>query len=354
MGSGSYHAWAVREEDFPRSGSMVDQLGFLLRYAVLAPSAHNTQPWTFRIEGNHIALYPDFSRALSVSDPTHRELYLSLGCALANLLVAADHFGFRTVIEEFPPGPGNPVARVAVVAGGHTTPQNDALFSAIPRRHTNRGRYESRAVPIDILQRLRGQVGDAAVRLDIVTQQEKIQALANLTAQATLETLGRSDFRAELSQRVRNNFTRKQDGMPGFSVGVPALPSFLAPFMVRVPKMATVEAKKARDLIGSSPLVAVISTREDTSSQWVKAGMALERIALAATAAGLRSAPYAGPFEAGKLHEHVELLLGVTGYRAQTLLRIGYGPPDPRPSPRRPAEDVTVSADVSNLKEKTP
>lgn len=353
MGSGFYRAWSVREKDFPRSGSMSDQLGFLLRYVVLAPSAHNTQPWAFRIEGNHIALYPDFSRALSVSDPTHRELYLSLGCALANLLIAADHFGFRTVIEEFPPGPGNPVAHVAFVTGGQTTPQNDALFSAIPHRHTNRGRYESRAVPVNILQRLRGQVSDAAVRLDLVTHQEKILALANLTAQATLETLGRSDFRAELSQWVRNNFTRKQDGMPGFSVGVPALPSLLAPIMVRVPKMAKVEAKKAHGLIGSSPLVAVISSREDTSPHWVKAGIALERIALAATAAGLKSAPYAGPFEAGTLHKHVELLLGITGYRAQTLLRIGYGPPDPHPSPRRPAEDVTVGADASLLKEQT-
>lgn len=343
MRSGSYGAWAVHAEDFPRSGSVEDQLRFLLRYAVLAPSAHNTQPWTFRVEVNHVTLFPDFSRALPVSDPTHRELYLSLGCALANLLIAAEHFGFRTTLEEFPPGTGGAVARIAVVAGAEKSPNADALLAAIPLRHTNRGAYEHRAVPSDVLQRLRALVNDAAaVRLDLVTQEEKILALADLTARATNDTLGRADFRAELSQWVRNNFTGKTDGMPGFAVGVPDFPSLLAPVMVRLPAMAKTEARKARDRIAGSPLAAVVSTREDAPPAWVKAGVLFERLALAATAAGLRSAPYAGAFEAGSLHQDVERLLGISGFRSQTLLRIGYGPKDPHPTPRRSAEEVTV------------
>ncbi len=35
----------INEADFPRFGSPQDQLRFLLGYAVLAPSARNTQPW---------------------------------------------------------------------------------------------------------------------------------------------------------------------------------------------------------------------------------------------------------------------------------------------------------------------
>ena len=38
---------AVREVDFPWEGIFREQLRFLLHYAVLAPSTHNTQPWKF-------------------------------------------------------------------------------------------------------------------------------------------------------------------------------------------------------------------------------------------------------------------------------------------------------------------
>ncbi|MDP3685785.1 MAG: nitroreductase family protein [bacterium] len=343
MRPGSYAAWTVRETDFPRGGRMEEQLRFLLRYAVLAPSAHNTQPWTFRVEGNHLSILPEFSRALPVSDPTHRELYVSLGCALANLRVAAEHFGFRVAEEDFPGGSDQPVARLSFVSGGTEPPGNDALFAAIPKRHTNRAPYESRAVPVDLLQRFRGQVTDPDVRLDLVTQLAHLRTIAELTAQATRDTLGRADFRSELSRWVRNNFTKQSDGMPGFAVGVPDAPSLLARVMVHLPPMAKAEAKKAQTLIAGGPLLAVFSTKEDAPHGWVKAGVAFERVWLAAVAHGLRAAPYAGPFEASALHEDVERLLGISGFRSQTLLRIGYGPDDPHPSPRRDVREVVLT-----------
>lgn len=338
--TGAYGAWSVREGDFPRSGSSEEQLRFLTRYAVLAPSAHNTQPWIFRVEGNQVVLFPDFRRALGVSDPTHRELYVSLGCALANLLIAAAHVGLHATMEEFPSGLTGPVARIAFARGGEETPQNAALFAAIPQRHTNRGAYEPRVVPDDVLQRIRAFGGDPGVRLDVVTQKEKIEALAELTAQSAVESFRSADFRAELSRWVRNNYTRQPDGMPGFAVGVPDLPSLLAPLMVRLPPMAKAEAKKSRVLIAGSPAVVVVSSREDAPPGWVKAGAAFERAWLTAVAAGLRAAPYAGPFEAAELHEAVERLLGITDFRSQALLRLGYGPPDPHPTPRREVTEV--------------
>lgn len=343
MHAGPYDAWSVSEDDFPKAGKAREQLAFLLRYALLAPSAHNTQPWTFRVEGNQLLLFADLSRALAVSDPARRELHVSLGCALANLLIAAEHFGFRTTLETFPSGSGGPVARVAMVPGAEKSPHAEALFAAIVKRRTNRAPYESRPVSVDDLQRLRMQVSDPSVQLDLVTEKAKIAKLAELTAKATLATLGRTEFRSELSQWVRNNYTKRPDGMPGFSVGVPNLPSLLAPLMVRLPPMAKAEAKKARTLIAGSPLVAVISTRTDAPPGWVKAGVAFERVWLAAVAAGLRAAPYAGAFEAGAIHAEVERLLGLTGFRSQSLLRLGYGPADPHPAPRRSLEDVLVT-----------
>ena len=44
--------WDVREADFPTTGPPAEQLRFLLHYAVLAPSGHNSQPWLFKIDGD--------------------------------------------------------------------------------------------------------------------------------------------------------------------------------------------------------------------------------------------------------------------------------------------------------------
>ena len=48
-----------------------------LRYAVLAPSSHNSQPWSFRLNGNEVELWADRKRSLPVVDPHDRELLIS-------------------------------------------------------------------------------------------------------------------------------------------------------------------------------------------------------------------------------------------------------------------------------------
>jgi hypothetical protein len=48
--SDNLEAWNVQEADFPSAGTLFDQLKFLLRYGVLAPSGPNTQPWKLSIK----------------------------------------------------------------------------------------------------------------------------------------------------------------------------------------------------------------------------------------------------------------------------------------------------------------
>src|SRR5581483_2756767 len=141
-------AWQVRESNFPRLRDEAQKLGFLLRYAVLAPSSHNTQPWKFAIGRNEIALFVNKDRWLRVADADQRELYTSLGCALENLLIAAENFGYRHQVTYFPePSNLQLVAAVEFLAGGQPTPYRPPeLFAAITCRHTNHKRYEARAI----------------------------------------------------------------------------------------------------------------------------------------------------------------------------------------------------------------
>ena len=79
-----------------------EQVRTLLKYAVLAPSSHNTQPWRFKVADNTVSLYADRARALPANDPDDRELTISCGCALMNLRVAAAHEGLGVTYEITP------------------------------------------------------------------------------------------------------------------------------------------------------------------------------------------------------------------------------------------------------------
>ena len=59
---------------------------FMIESACKAPSGHNTQPWLFKIGASEIDIYPDFSKELPIVDPSHRELFVSLGCAIRKSL----------------------------------------------------------------------------------------------------------------------------------------------------------------------------------------------------------------------------------------------------------------------------
>src|SRR6187549_3461871 len=96
-----YSAWNIDEYEFPRHGILDVKLKFLLNYAVLAPSLYNTQPWNFTVRDNEIQILANRNRHLPIADPDAREMYISIGCALENLLIAANHFGLNATVTYF-------------------------------------------------------------------------------------------------------------------------------------------------------------------------------------------------------------------------------------------------------------
>jgi hypothetical protein len=116
-----------------------------------APSAHNTQPWTLTYAGDEVAVGWDPSRALPVSDPTGRDLRLSLGAFVeCCLIVCADaglHVGFH-----HDPGPLR-VGFLRAAAQPYETPFSTADVRA---RGANRGEYHPGRLPAEVAERLTG------------------------------------------------------------------------------------------------------------------------------------------------------------------------------------------------------
>jgi hypothetical protein len=70
------------------AGRSAGRLRELVRYATLAASSHNTQPWKFAPRERSISIVPDLARRTPVVDPDDHHLYVSLGCAAENMVHA--------------------------------------------------------------------------------------------------------------------------------------------------------------------------------------------------------------------------------------------------------------------------
>ena len=96
--------WDIKKEDFPQTSVLADQIKFVLGYAILAPSTHNSQPWRFKIQDNFCRIYYNPELKLPEADPSGRDLYISMGCMIENLIIAANYFGifwdFRPALKD--------------------------------------------------------------------------------------------------------------------------------------------------------------------------------------------------------------------------------------------------------------
>lgn len=338
--------WDVSEGDFPDRGSPEEQLYFLLNYAVLAPSSHNTQPWTFEIRDGAVELYADRTRALPVADPEDRALIVSCGAALFNLRVALRRFGYAAEVEVLPPemlpDPDYPDLLAIVRPDDRMEPTEEdlALFRAIPERRTNRMPFEDRAVPESVLSALGDAAADEGARLRVVTGEEKA-VVADLIAEGDRRQWNDKRFRRELAAWVHSNRTRRRDGMPGYAFGFGEIMSAVGPLVMRTFDMGNGRAATDRELAAGSPVLAALWTAEDDPRAWLSSGQALSKVLLRARTEGIYASYLNQPVEVPELRPKLTRLLGLDGY-PQLLFRMGYGP-QPRPTPRRPVEAVSWS-----------
>ena len=161
-------AWDVDPSGIPSSGTTIDKARFAVRYAILAPSSHNTQPWRFIINGDELLVCADRTRSLANIDPFDRELIISCGAALLNLRVALAYFGVPVEITTFPQS-SDPdiVARIVFPASGPMLKDLAALFGAITQRATNRGPFTEEEVPPSVVERLKSAAKSEGVDVSV-------------------------------------------------------------------------------------------------------------------------------------------------------------------------------------------
>lgn len=336
-----YRPWDVSEADFPTEGTASDKLRFLINYAVLAPSSHNSQPWLFDISGDTLTLYADRTRVLPVMDPHDRELVISCGAALALLRISMHHFGYADSVQTFP-DPERPdlLARVNLAAGHEPTPEDELLFGAILTRGTNRRPYDSRPVPDQIVEELQAASDSECAQLRTVGDEDARNALALLIAEADRVQWSDKRFRNEVAAWVRPNISVSYDGIQSEALDYGDFTSYTVPQIIRTFDLGNGQAAKDLELASGSPLLAVLATDTDTTTAWLATGQALAKVLLRAAAQGLSASYLNQPIEIASLRKKVQEVTGCATY-PQIVLRMGYGPEVP-PTTRRSASAVII------------
>lgn len=318
-----------------------------LRFGILAPSAHNTQPWLFELMSPTKArVYTDSSRLLPRTDPPDRQIHISHGTLLEVTAIAASALGHRAEIGITPEGEVSksdygtrPTAEIQLTPSPSAP---DPLFEAVGRRRTSRlahvGPAPSSADIEAILEATRGTEVEAKILteglgplVDLVDRAMAVEVASEATYE---ETLAWFRFGGE---EVRE----KGDGL---NVQTAGSDTFLArTFLTRGNFLD--DSNRARfldsfrNVTRTTQAFLVLTTRDNGMASWITSGRAYVRAQLVATQRDLHFHPVSQALEEYEamtpLRAELEKLLpiGPPG-KVQMLVRVGRTEA-PAISPRR-------------------
>ncbi|MET0377710.1 MAG: hypothetical protein ABW049_01870, partial [Spongiibacteraceae bacterium] len=350
-----WHDW----ENIAKNGPLA-----IIHAGILAANAHNTQPWRFTINADHIVLHADYARNLGSFDPYYRELTLSLGCALENMAHAAAAQGYvanvvtesgqLTLRNEAPAT--SPVARIYLEAGPK---QCSPLYVAIGQRHTHRGRYETdKKIANDLVGEMLQLNSDASgVSLYIYDSGQQKNEIGELTIDATRQITADQTMSHDSARWFRLDRQSIDQFRDGVTIDAFALPAPINAIAKLAPTPNIKDGDKhwlqaTRDVhVASASLFGVISVSDLYDRQLtLNAGRLWQRLHLWATtqhiaAQPLNQIPELIDREAqlGKppnTQAHFSKITGHPTTRPTFIFRMGYAETAARLSPRRGIDSV--------------
>ncbi|MGD2179173.1 MAG: nitroreductase, partial [Anaerolineae bacterium] len=135
-----------------------------------------------------------------MADDDQRELHVSVGCALENLLVAAEHYGYGHSVAYLPESERDDlIATVRMEPEGEPSVFRPAeLFDAIPVRQTNHNAYDGRPLSAEDLERLQGVCVEEDVLLHMTGEADIKREVDELVVRADAMQFADPAWREEL------------------------------------------------------------------------------------------------------------------------------------------------------------
>ena len=311
----------MKEKDFQQLATLASR----------APSGHNTQPWLFDQEGDTFIIRPDFSKALPVVDPDHRELYISLGCAAENTLLAG---GKQLTID-------NEQKQLTIDNGQLTIkiPKEKivncplSIVNSITSRQMNRRLYNRHPIIAKSLSALTAVRPEANTNFYLWENgSEPFERLKPFIRKGNEIQMNDPAFLAELKSWIRYNKRQAEatrDGLSYAVFGAPNLPACLSKAIMGNMLKSSVQNRSDMKKLASASHVALFTTQHNTIEEWIRLGQTLQRFLLATTQEGIATAFLNQPCEVRSLAEEIRETFPIHREFPTLLLRLGYAKPMP-------------------------
>ena len=304
----------MKEKDFQQLATLASR----------APSGHNTQPWLFDQEGDTFIIRPDFSKALPVVDPDHRELYISLGCAAENTLLAG---GKQLTMDNgqltihFSPS-AKPIVNCQL-----------SIVNSITSRQMNRRLYNRHPITAKSLSALTAVRSEANTNFYLWENgSEPFERLKPFIRKGNEIQMNDPAFLAELKSWIRYNKRQAEatrDGLSYAVFGAPNLPACLSKAIMGNMLKSSVQNRSDMKKLASASHVALFTTQHNTIEEWIRLGQTLQRFLLATTQEGIATAFLNQPCEVRSLAEEIRETFPIHREFPTLLLRLGYAKPMP-------------------------
>lgn len=337
----------------------------LVRSAILAANAHDTQPWRFCAGADRIDILADHARNLGAMDAMRREMHISLGCALENAVIAARAAGYAAEVRVNPgaidaaASGAQPVASLRLAPGVHEV---SPLLAAIPHRHTNRFPYDrDRKVDADVIGKLtRVAEPPDSVRLVILDDAARRQAFSEATIAATRAIIADATMIRDSDAWFRGSdaeIAAHRDGPTLEAAGLSSFTMLLARLIPVSPERshaAWLDQTKDTQL-ATAAAFGLIAVRDlYDREQALAAGRLWQRLHLQATLMGLAMQPLNQlpervdrELQQGQPAATAKVLASLTGdaaWKATFCFRLGWPTREAPASPRQGVDEVMMAA----------
>jgi len=309
--------------------------------ASLAPSVHNTQPWSFVERAGGLEVRADRDRRLDYLDPDTRQLHISCGAAIEFARLAVRTLDLACEVQLLPDPQDQDLLAVLAVGPAETaTPLDHALVEAMPRRYTDRQPYSDEPLPATLLAELRVAAEAAGAWVKVIQQTDDRVALATILTDAEEIEAADPAYAEELARWTHEKAEEEglseravRDDWPEGRVSDMPLRDFTGHGSHPHPG-AEAPRVVERDTL------ALIGTSKDEPAAWLCTGRALAQVLLRATVANVSSQPLGPATDFAETRARVRRELKLVGH-PQFLLRLGYGSDAPHTGRRPATQSVT-------------
>ena len=339
-------AWSVSKSDFPHDGSAQEKLAFCVRYAILAPSPFNTQPWFFEIKGDTLTVYADRRYCLPVSDPDDRGLIIAASAALYNLRLAIRNFGYEEITEYLPNAERESIlARVKIGKKSEVsvTPESHKRFEALTSFEFDHSAFSDKAVSQEDVQALKDAVVQERAWLYICDRDCKPEIM-NMIAEADQTQTMNKNFRREFASWTDWRRKLGGDGLPQYAKSFSKSMNTFTPSEVRRFKGGEGDVATDDEFTNGVPLLAILGSVTGGMVERILTGQALMRLCLTAASRGLSVSTLNQVCEIPELRLRLHDEINQQG-RAHVILRIGHSNGKPELNIRRPLSSVLIVDD---------